>query len=310
MKRACLIGLVVLAFLVGGVVGWRVQVYRFNRSMRRAKEFRNRFLSAARTKLGIPKEAQGKLSLFILAGQSNMSGRAKLPKECTTHPRIFMLGNNGRWQLAAEPLDNPTEQVDMVSYDGYYDAGVGPGMSFALELVRKDSEMYVGLIPCARGGTSLYEWRRDLSDTSLYGSCLKRAFAARTMGKIVGLLWFQGEADARDPNRWPKKKPVDERWPVEFEALMAQFRKDLSSPKLPIVFAQIGTHTDPELYPNWDKVKESQRKVRMPYSAMITTEDLELRDTVHFTADSYREIGRRFARAYCFLVEGSRRKDD
>jgi hypothetical protein len=35
---------------------------------------------------------------------------------------------------------------------------------------------------------------------------------------------------------------------------------------------------------------------------MIATDDLPLKDEVHFTTDSYREIGRRFAEAYWQLA--------
>ena len=41
--------------------------------------------------LGIPEEFQGKLALFILAGQSNMSGRAELPVNQTADSRICRL---------------------------------------------------------------------------------------------------------------------------------------------------------------------------------------------------------------------------
>ena len=39
---------------------------------------------------GIPGKFSGKLSLVILTGQSNMSGRGDLPPEQSIHPRIFM----------------------------------------------------------------------------------------------------------------------------------------------------------------------------------------------------------------------------
>ena len=38
-------------------------------------------------------------------------------------------------------------------------------------------------------------------------------------------------------------------------------------------------------------------------TAMITTDDLPLLDGVHFTAESYRTIGERFAKAYWDLLQ-------
>ena len=47
------------------------------------------------TEDGIPEELQGKLSLFILAGQSNIAGRGEVPEsEQHTNPRVFVFGND------------------------------------------------------------------------------------------------------------------------------------------------------------------------------------------------------------------------
>ena len=44
--------------------------------------------------------------------------------------------------------------------------------------------------------------------------------------------------------------------------------------------------------------RAQQRSVRLPHSRMIITDDLDLRDSVHFTADAHWDIGERFAEAY------------
>jgi len=77
----------------------------------------------------------------------------------------------------------------------------------------------------------------------------------------------------------------------------------VKSPDLPVIFAQIGTTTEPEIFINWEIVKKQQFAVQLPYVAMITTDDLALRDSVHFTPESYTEIGNRFATAYLTLIE-------
>jgi hypothetical protein len=78
----------------------------------------------------------------------------------------------------------------------------------------------------------------------------------------------------------------------------------LGLPELPVVFAQIGTNTAPDIFVNWAVVKEQQRRVEMPFCVMITTDDLALKDVVHFTAESYKIIGQRFAEAYLSLIQG------
>jgi hypothetical protein len=55
--------------------------------------------------------------------------------------------------------------------------------------------------------------------------------------------------------------------------------------------------------PNWNLIKEQQDSVALPMTTMIITDDLPLMDGVHFTTDSYRIIGKRFAEAYWELIE-------
>lgn len=250
----------------------------------------------------IPEAYQGNLQLFILAGQSNMSGRGDLPLLGTkADPRIFIFGNDYHWKLAAEPVDDSANQVDKVSED--LDAGFGPALSFAAAILELHPDMAIGLIPCANGNSSIYEWRRSLSDNTLYGSCLKRLRAASPMGNLAGLLFFQGEADALDPKQNRKRNLSSDQWEDNFTILVRDWRTDSSLPELPIVFAQIGTTRTPEKYPNWAIVQEQQQSVQLPFVEMITTKDLPLQDTVHFTTESYQIIGKRFAEAYLELLQ-------
>ena len=249
----------------------------------------------------LPEAVQGKLSLFILAGQSNMSGRGALPAEQAINSRVFVFGNDYRWHLAREPIDAPDGQVDEVSLD--LEAGYGPGLAFALSLLQRSSVVAIGLIPCAKGSTSIAEWQRHLSDRTLYGSCLKRVRAATTMGEVAGVLFFQGETDAVDPDWDRSKSPAALAYAHEFGRFINDLRGDLSLPNLPLVYAQIGTNTAPQLFPNWDVVKAQQETVELPCAAMIRTDDLPLRDTVHFTMESFRTIGARYAEAVSKLTD-------
>lgn len=249
----------------------------------------------------IPKMNQGQLRLFILAGQSNMVGWAPIPEDEKIDPRIYVFGNDYRWRIASEPIDNPLNQVDSISADRI--VGFGPSMDFALASLDRHPEIIIGLIPCSKNSSTINQWQRSLSDQSLYGSCLKRTRAASPMGKISGLLFFQGEADAVDPVVYPQPEPYPEEWAQLFSAFVDDFRRDLHQPELPVVFAQLGSNTTPEDFPNWELVKEQQQSIQLPRTGMIMTEDLPLLDGLHFTADSYRIIGRRFAEAYWNLMD-------
>ena len=84
----------------------------------------------------IPEEFQGKLSLFILAGQSNIAGRGQVPKSGqNANSRIFVFGYDYRWRIAVEPVDDPSNQVDKVSEDP--DAGFSPALAFATSLLQR-----------------------------------------------------------------------------------------------------------------------------------------------------------------------------
>ena len=253
----------------------------------------------------IPPEFQGKLSLFILAGQSNMSGRGTLlPTTLSENPRIFLFGNDYEWHIAAEPIDNASGQVDRVSQD--LDAGFSPGMSFATTLLKHNPNLIIGLIPCAKGGSGIAEWERNLSDKTLYGSCLKRSVAASSKGEIAGMLFFQGEADALKPKPVAKRPLFPYQWANKFSAFVSNFRQDLGLQNLPVVFAQIGSNKAPGLFVNWKPVQQQQKAVKLPSAAMIVTADLPLNDSVHYTTKSYEIIGQRFADAFWQLTKNDR----
>jgi hypothetical protein len=247
----------------------------------------------------IPPVYQGEMSLFILAGQSNMVGWAPVPEHQNTDSRIYTFGNDYRWRVAVEPVDDPHGQVDIVSED--HSAGFGPSLAFASAIRSHQPDWVIGLIPCAKSASAIVEWQRNLSDQSLYGSCLKRARAASPMGRIEGILFFQGETDALDPDQYPQFNPNPTEWSVLFSTFVNNLREDLDDPDLPVVFAQLGANTNPTEIPYWELVKEQQRSTHLPNSRMIKTDDLPLLDGLHFTADSYRVIGERFAAAYLEL---------
>lgn len=249
----------------------------------------------------VPKEHQGRMHMFILAGQSNMVGWSPIPKGERTDPRIYVFGKDYRWQIADHPIEDAANQVDMVSENRL--AGFGPGMDFAFGSLERYPDIVIGLIPCAKNASGIIQWQRDLSDRSLYGSCLKRVRASSPMGKVAGMLFFQGETEAQDPVLYPEPEPQPFEWADLFTAFIRDIRSDLHQPELPVIFAQIGADPLSKDFPNWKIVQEQQSSIDLPMTAMITTADLPLLDGLHFTTDSYRTIGRRFADAYWDLAE-------
>lgn len=250
----------------------------------------------------IPQTHQGQVRLFILAGQSNMVGWAPIPSDEQSDPRIYVFSSDYHWRIAGEPIFNAFNQVDQVSENRF--AGLGPAMGFAFASLERNPELVIGLIPCAKNSSGIIQWQRDLSDQSLYGSCLKRVLAASPIGDISGILFFQGETDAADPIQYPEPEPHPAEWSQLFTTFVTDFRNDLGEPDLPTVYAQLGIDPATDAFQNWSVVKEQQASINLNRTVMIITDDLPLMDGLHFTTDSYRIIGRRFAEAYWRLVEG------
>ena len=58
-------------------------------------------------------------------------------------------------RLAAEPLDDPTNQIDKVYEDS--GAGYNPASSIDATIAERNPDMVIGLIPCVMGGSSIFE---------------------------------------------------------------------------------------------------------------------------------------------------------
>lgn len=234
------------------------------------------------------------LDLYLLLGQSNMSGRGELPATPAPLPNTWLFGNDDRWRLAVEPLDCPIGQTDAISADPY--PGVGPGSGFARELQRRRPGP-VGLVPGAKGGSTLALWARNLRSDTLYGSLLRRARAASLAGRVAGVLIYLGESDTHPPQ--PGQLRAD-RWRERFEHLITDLRGDLRDPMLPVVYARIGRTTDPTLTA-WTLIRTEQSAVRLPSVAMVDASDAELADSVHLSARGAETVGERMARAMAGL---------
>lgn len=88
--------------------------------------------------------------VWVLAGQSNMVGRAELENVEKPHELVHVFRPEGGWAQAKEPLHERRERNNMV-------IGAGLGLPFSKEMVRR-TNVPVGLIPTAVGGTSLWLW--------------------------------------------------------------------------------------------------------------------------------------------------------
>jgi sialate O-acetylesterase len=243
--------------------------------------------------------------LWVLAGQSNMEGVGNLIDVTPPHSRVMLLGMDGRWGTAEEPLhwlvDSPdafhsgdpkTRPVRSAQIHKTRTKGAGLGLPFGVAMV-ETTGVPVGLIACAHGGTSMAQWSPALKDqggNSLYGSMLRQLKLAG--GKVKGVLWYQGESDAMGPSDTAKS------YQKVFTDFIASVRSDLGQPELPFYYVQIGRFVyggDPQ---GWNAVQDAQRLIpeRVPNTAVVSVVDLELDDSIHVGTSGLKRAGQRLAR--------------
>ncbi|XAR48384.1 Acetylxylan esterase [Bertholletia excelsa] len=227
-------------------------------------------------------------NIFILAGQSNMSGRGGVvnntwdgvvPPQCRPRADVLRLTADLKWTQAAEPLHR--------DIDVHAVCGVGPGMSFANFVLGKDPSLAVmGLVPCAVGGTSIREWQRG---TVLYNQMKGRVSAAmRGGGTVRALLWYQGEADTLNSQD-------AELYKGRLERFFMDLRSDLQSSLFPIIQVGLASGQTPLL----EKVREAQMAVDLENVLFVDAKGLPLEpDHVHLTTAAEARLGEKLGAAF------------
>lgn len=231
--------------------------------------------------------AEPTVQIFLLAGQSNMVGRGE-PISAGTGPvdANLLVYRDGGWQVAGDPLGPDNDQ----------ERGVGPGMTFGLgALSHEPPGTKVGLIMCARGGTSIDAWRRT---SGLFTNCQKMAKAAG--GTVAGIVFLQGEFEANSAQRAAH-------WQQKFETVEQDFQNAFGP--VPFVLGQIGNITRP--YAQVVRDGQTAAASELPPVSLVPSLDLPLQpDGVHFTADAAKTLGSRYADAWWSLFQAFPRLTD
>ncbi|XP_019245259.1 PREDICTED: probable carbohydrate esterase At4g34215 [Nicotiana attenuata] len=241
------------------------------------------------------------LQVFILAGQSNMAGNGGVhrqiengvvtnlswdgfvPQECKPNPKILRFNAAEKWERAHEPLN--------YGIDCLRACGLGPGMAFANEILKKDPEFgVIGLVPCAKGGTPLHKWRRGFSP---YDSLIRRAkLAVKNGGTIRALFWYHGESDG-------KAKNTSSLYKKNLDNFFQDLRSDLHAPTLPIFEVIIPYPKEPFVGPYIEEVRAAQLGINLSNVIKIDAEGLELGpDGLHITTPAQVQLGHIFAHAF------------
>jgi hypothetical protein len=238
-------------------------------------------LAMAATNSTVKLPAKEKLHLYLMMGQSNMSGRGKIEAEDTTpHPRVLMFTTNAQWQPAVGPVTHDRPKM----------LGVGPGLAFGKAMVEKNPDATIALVPCSLGGTPLSRWQKG---GDLYSNAVFRAKCAMRNGMLKGVLWHQGESDSS-----PGKA---ETYGERLDQMIRDLRTDVGVTNLPFVAGQLGEFLYTRGSNNVAEVRlvnDTLAKLpdRVPQTGYTFSAGLSHKgDQLHFDTASQREMGRRFA---------------
>jgi hypothetical protein len=115
--------------------------------------------SASHPDVVVSREYVGVGDIYVVAGQSNASGRGSALASYS-HPvlRAALFGNDDRWKDLADPVDDATGQVDRVSADPGAGGSVWPRV--ATELMAAEG-VPVAFVPCAKIGTPIRKWAEE-----------------------------------------------------------------------------------------------------------------------------------------------------
>ncbi|TQO36667.1 protein of unknown function (DUF303) [Arenibacter algicola] len=224
------------------------------------------------------------LWVFILAGQSNMAGRGLVePQDTVPNNRVYTLNKQGNIIFAKEPLHfyEPTM------------AGLDSGLSFGKALIKHiPDSISVLLIPTAVGGSSISQWLNDSihREVKLFSNFKQKAELGMRFGTVKGILWHQGESDAKT-----KEAPL---YQIKLSELFYQFRKIIGNQETTVIVGQLGSYST---NPLWSKINDHIKYYVStdPYSGMINTQDLKDKgDKVHFNSEAQRLMGERFANEF------------
>ncbi len=223
--------------------------------------------------------------VFLLAGQSNMAGRGFVePQDTIPSKRILTINKNNELIYAKEPLHfyEPTA------------TGLDVGLSFGEELIKNiPDSISVLLLPTAVGGSSITQWLNDenFRNVQLFSNFKEKLELGKSYGAIKGIIWHQGESDAN--------KEDIENYEKRLSQLISKFRKNSGNNELPIIIGELGSFSDNN--EQWKEINEQIRAYATTDSLTIVVQTSDLKhkgDKVHFSSESIRILGKRYAKKY------------
>ena len=250
--------------------------------------------------------AEGKARVFILSGQSNMSGGGDVVEEglrfdAAVGDKVRIWDACGEWGKRGIPGKWVSlNQLQTIKKEARMNR-IGPEFGFAKAM----SELYpadeIHLIKVARGGTAIDWWLPDAKGRE-NGLTVLLANLRHALEKIdgdyeiLGMLWMQGESDT-------KRQADAEAYQKKLEQFVALMRKEAGKPELPFVIGRLSTRIleSPKFHFDHAKIVQSGQEAVAKddkNAYVVDTDDLSQRsDLVHFDQEGQMGLGKRFGEA-------------
>jgi hypothetical protein len=259
----------------------------------------------------LPEPEHGKkIKVFLLAGQSNMEGRADgmrlIPQDLERLAKAqtnVRLAFNNQSECPLKPVQPSAEIAEIYKRELIF----GPELFFGIALSEAWPDENILLIKLSEGATSLHgcwhpQWSKDKAATvgEEHGPKLYRElidYVEQTLSKyekdeykICAMLWVQGETDAGN-------KIAAAEYGRNLEQFIRHVRQDVENDTLPFLLFQVGhgkvvegMKQTAQLLPNVILIPQSQE----PNSANFYPK----MENGHYNYEGMKKIGQRFAHVF------------
>jgi hypothetical protein len=250
--------------------------------------------------------ANAKAKVFILSGQSNMSGGGPVAKEGfqfepAVGDKVRIWGASGEWNKRKEEVKWVSLNVLQAIKTEARMYMIGPEFGFAKAMTELYPAEEIHFIKASRGGTAIDFWLPDAkgkeNDLTKMLANMKTALE-KIEGdyEIMGMLWMQGESDS-------KTQSEAEAYQKKLEQFIALMRKETAKPELPVVIGKLSTRIleSPKFKMPFVKTVQGAQDAVAKIDKnvhVIDTDDLSQRDDlVHFDQEGQMGLGKRFGEA-------------
>lgn len=236
--------------------------------------------------------SNGPFDVFALFGQSNMMGVASYDGNGEHPGRVYQWTQGDVLVEATPPLSHP----------GFVVGSMGADIAFSEDYTAADKARKILFVPCAVSGSGFSDNNWNQGDPSYAAAVaqLNEVLASNRETELKGILWIQGETDAKSGNEMSQAQ-----YAATVDAMISAMRADITGgADVPFVLGQIGPYLDTGTYPTRDAVNAAIADTpnRVANTAFASSAGLtDLGDGVHYDAASLRTMGSRLFNAWASI---------